>query len=123
MELNRFKIYYDVQPDEVVDKISSILKPFGIIIKWVGDGDSYFEYQITKIDGELGYDWVTIIDEDYDTYPKEGYTVLVSDGTFYDVAYYVMSSSYVWMKSNIEEDDSNLFTSFVPTKWKYLTNK
>lgn len=46
--------------------------------------------------------------------------MLVSDGIHYDVAYYIMSVEYKWLKLNVLEDDANLFTSFIPTKWKYL---
>ena len=120
MENNKFKIYYDDQPFDIISDISSILKSFGVKIKCVGDGDGYVEYKITKIDDKLEYSWVTIINEDYDTYPKEGYDVLVSDGIYYDVAFYIMSGEYKWLKSNALKFDTNLFTSFIPTKWKYI---
>ena len=121
MENNKFRVYYRDSAYNTTDKIYNILRPMGIYIKCIGDGDNYFEYEITKNNGEVEYQWVTIIDKDYDTYPNEGYNVLVSDGTHYDVAYYIMSSEYNWRKVNVLEDDANLFTSFVPTKWKYLT--
>lgn len=118
---NKFKVYYDEHSYYTIDKISSILKSFGFNIKCTNKYDTYRGYEIDKINGELEYSWVDILEGDYDTYPKEGYSVLVSDGIHYDVAYYIMSGDYKWLKSNILEDDANLFTSFVPTKWKYLT--
>lgn len=72
-------------------------------------------------------DWV-IIKEDkqkefmtgIDTYPEEGVEVLVSDGTNYDVAYYLRSGEYKWVKINVKKDTSFGFTSFVPIKWKEI---
>lgn len=52
--------------------------------------------------------------------PPEGVEVIVSDGNNYDVAYYLMSGEYVWMKNNIKKDCSKKFKSFVPIKWKYI---
>lgn len=53
MELNRFRIFYRDSSYNTIDKISCVLKPFGVIIKCVCDGDSYYEYQINKIDGDI----------------------------------------------------------------------
>jgi hypothetical protein len=64
--------------------------------------------------------WIEIIKDDYDTYPKEGIDVLVSDGKNYDVAYYIMSGSYKWVKADLIEDDINDFTSFIISKWVYI---
>lgn len=64
--------------------------------------------------------WITIIPGDYDTYPPEGIDVLVTDGTHYDVANFLMSSSYVWMKTNLEEDTQREFKDFIVIKWKNL---
>jgi len=64
--------------------------------------------------------WIEIIKDDYNTYPKEGIDVLVSDGKNYDVAYYIMSSSYKWVKVDLIEDDINDFTSFIISKWAYI---
>ena len=64
--------------------------------------------------------WIEIIKDDYDTYPKEGINVLVSDGINYDVAYYIMSGSYKWIKEDLIEDDINDFTSFIISKWTYI---
>jgi hypothetical protein len=44
-------------------------------------------------------EWVYLTKNDYDTYPDEGCDVIVSDGTHYDVAYYIMSGSYKWVKA------------------------
>lgn len=64
--------------------------------------------------------WVKLLENDYDTYPKEGYSVIVSDGTNYDVAWYLMSSSYVWMKTDVVKDDAKKFNQFKITKWSYI---
>lgn len=64
--------------------------------------------------------WIEIIVGDYDTYPKEGINVLVSDGKSYDVAYYIMSGSYRWVKVDLDEDDIHDFKSFVVSKWTYI---
>jgi hypothetical protein len=64
--------------------------------------------------------WIEIIKDDYDTYPKEGIDVLVSDGKNYDVAYYIMSGEYKWVKVDLIEDDINDFTSFIISKWAYV---
>ncbi len=64
--------------------------------------------------------WIEIIKDDIDTYPKEGIDVLISDGKNYDVAYYIMSSSYKWLKVDLIEDTANEFTSFIISKWAYI---
>jgi len=64
--------------------------------------------------------WITVITDDYNTYPNEGIDVLVSDGHNYDVVWYIWSGEYKWMKTNIEEDTADEFKSFVPTKWLEL---
>jgi hypothetical protein len=63
--------------------------------------------------------WVTIVEDDINTYPKEGINVIISDGEKYDVAYYLMSSTYVWMKIDVIMDDVYEFTDFKVTKWTY----
>lgn len=65
-------------------------------------------------------EWINIILDNYDTYPPEGEDVLVSDGTNYDVVYYIMSGEYRWLKEHIERDDVDDFTSFIPVKWKRI---
>jgi hypothetical protein len=45
----KFKIYYDDQPNEVVDRISSILKNFNINVEDLNGGDGFMEYDITEI--------------------------------------------------------------------------
>ena len=64
-------------------------------------------------------EWIEI-KEDGDTYPKEGYTVLVSDGINYDTAWYLMSSEYIWKKSDVLNDEELDFNNFVITKWAYF---
>ena len=64
--------------------------------------------------------WIEIIKDDYKTYPDEGIEVLVSDGENYDVAYYIMSGCYKWLKVNLIEDDINDFKSFIISKWCYI---
>lgn len=64
--------------------------------------------------------WFEIKEDDIDTYPSEGIDVLISDGKNYDVAYYLMSSEYVWMKVDIALDSADEFKGFTPIKWKYI---
>jgi hypothetical protein len=48
--MNEFRIVYDDQPDEVVDKVSDALEEYGLTIEY-GDGDDgYQEYKIVKIE-------------------------------------------------------------------------
>ncbi len=61
--------------------------------------------------------WINLIENDIDTYPKEGYDVVVSDGKHYDVAWYLMSSSYIWMKTDLISDSGEEFKQFKITKW------
>ena len=64
--------------------------------------------------------WVKLIQGDYSTYPNEGIDVIVSDDIHYDIAYYVMSGEYKWLKSDLVNDDVNDFISFTITKWAYI---
>lgn len=46
-----FKIIYDDQPNEVVDKVVSALTPFlkdGVVFNELGGGDGYVEYEIKQ---------------------------------------------------------------------------
>jgi len=49
-------------------------------------------------------EWTKLIKDKYDTYPKEGIEVLVSDGKSYDVAWYLMSGEYRWVKNDLVKD-------------------
>lgn len=51
-----------------------------------------------------------------DTYPPEGIEVLVTDGTRYDVAWYVVQEN-MWVKTNVAKDDLEAFKNFKPTHW------
>ena len=64
--------------------------------------------------------WNKIINKDYDTYPNEGIDVLVSDGINYDVAYFVMSGSYYWLKADLINDEAYKFKAFIIKKWTYI---
>ena len=64
-------------------------------------------------------EWVEIKGEG-DTHPKEGYTVLVSDGINYDTAWYLRSGEYIWKKSDILNDTEPEFNNFPITKWAYF---
>lgn len=64
--------------------------------------------------------WIQIKENDINTYPKEGYNVIVSNGVNVDVAYYSMSDEYKWMKINVKNDDVSEFTDYNVTKWKYI---
>ncbi len=65
--------------------------------------------------------WIEIIENDYNTYPDEGTFVIVSDGKNQDIAYYIMSSTYKWVKYDLVKNDIIDFTSFVISKWSYIT--
>jgi hypothetical protein len=66
-------------------------------------------------------DWINIIEGDYSTYPNEGEEVLVSDvNNNYDVAYFLMSGEYKWVKVHVANDDISDFDSFNPIKWKQI---
>jgi len=52
--------------------------------------------------------------------PPEGEEVLVSDGCYYDVCYFVKSGEYKWMKVDLINDDVFDFKAFIPTKWKKI---
>lgn len=61
--------------------------------------------------------WKDVDPEEDNTFPEEGVEVLVSDGINYDVAWYLRSGSYKWVKSNLVHDDLDDFRSFIPIKW------
>jgi len=64
--------------------------------------------------------WFNLIPDDYDTYPREGITVIVSDNVNYDIAWYIMSSEYRWLKTDLVNDTVNDFEQFTITKWAYF---
>lgn len=43
-----FKIWYDDQPDDIVNKINSALQEFGLTIQELDGGDGFNEYEIVK---------------------------------------------------------------------------
>jgi hypothetical protein len=45
-----FKIYYDDQLTDVVDKITSKLEQFGLKVTQLDGGDGFEEYEITRTD-------------------------------------------------------------------------
>lgn len=45
----KFKIWYDDQPNDVVDKIASQLKSYGLEIIELDGGDGYMEYEIKPL--------------------------------------------------------------------------
>jgi hypothetical protein len=49
MEKVKFKIWYDDQVDEVVDKISEQLKSFGLEVSELDGGDGFMEYEIKPL--------------------------------------------------------------------------
>jgi hypothetical protein len=64
--------------------------------------------------------WNEFNADNSDTYPKEGYEVLVTDGKGrYDVAWYLMSGEYKWTK-HVSEDVAVNFELFRVEKWAYL---
>jgi hypothetical protein len=44
----KFRVEYDDQPNEVVDKVAENVSKFGIVINELDGGDGYCEYEITK---------------------------------------------------------------------------
>ncbi len=64
--------------------------------------------------------WFDFNNKDSSTFPPEGETVLVSDGINYDTAWYVMSSEYKWLKSDLIQDESYDFNQFEIKKWKLI---
>jgi hypothetical protein len=64
--------------------------------------------------------WITLLEDKHETFPDEGIEVLVTDGTNYDVAWYLMSSTYEWRKTDLEEDTTKKFNAFKITKWSYI---
>ncbi len=60
MEEDKFKIWYDDQPNDVVNKISSCLKKFGLTIDELDGGDGFNEYKIVDV-------YITKIDKDDNT--------------------------------------------------------
>lgn len=49
MQEVKFKIYYDDQPNEVVDKLASQLQSFGLEIIELDGGDGFNEYEIKPL--------------------------------------------------------------------------
>lgn len=64
--------------------------------------------------------WINFDENDSNTFPPEGVNVLISDGIHYDVAYYLLSGEYVWIKIDLEKDDINDFTAFPIIKWCFI---
>jgi hypothetical protein len=51
----KFKIHYDDQPTDGVDRLSSILKSeFGITVTQLDGGDGFEEYEVIKDEDEKG---------------------------------------------------------------------
>lgn len=44
--MENFKVWYDDQPNEIVDKVSAALKEFGLAIEESEGGDGFNEYKI-----------------------------------------------------------------------------
>lgn len=64
--------------------------------------------------------WIILVEDDYNTYPKEGVEVLVSDGENYDIAWYLMSSEYMWMKTDHAKDTADKYKGITIIKWSYI---
>lgn len=68
----------------------------------------------------MKWNWIKIDNKflpSKDTFPPEGIEVLISDGENYDVAYYLRSGEYKWIKVKVKDDDIEDFLQFVPTMW------
>ena len=63
--------------------------------------------------------WIDLIENDYNSYPEEGYIVLISDGDHFDTAYFIKSGEYVWMKEDVLTDESYEFKAFIIKKYAY----
>jgi hypothetical protein len=51
----KFKIHYDDQPNDGVDRLASILKKeFGITVTQLDGGDGFEEYEVIKDEDEKG---------------------------------------------------------------------
>jgi hypothetical protein len=64
--------------------------------------------------------WIKLREGEYETYPKEGIDVLVTDGIHLDIAWFLMSSTYEWRKTDLAIDDAKLFNQFKITQWAYI---
>ncbi len=64
--------------------------------------------------------WIKLREGEYETYPKEGIDVLVTDGTHLDITWFLMSSTYEWRKTDLAIDDAKLFNQFTITQWAYI---
>ncbi len=60
--------------------------------------------------------WTKIHSDIHSTFPPEGFSVLVSDGKLFDVAYY-LNEDRCWLKVDVKNDDALEFTAFKPTMW------
>lgn len=47
----KFRVEYDDTPDQVVDKAAAKLRLFGVLIKPLGGGDGFEEYEIIRDPG------------------------------------------------------------------------
>jgi len=48
--MNKFKVFYDDQPDDGVNRLSSIIEKFGIQVIRLDGGDGFEEFEVTVID-------------------------------------------------------------------------
>lgn len=62
-------------------------------------------------------EWLPNTPNQKDTYPEEGVEVVVSDGKHYDVAWYLRSGEYKWVKTCLRIDTLYDFSDFKPTHW------
>jgi len=46
--MSKFRVVYDDQPDEIVDKISNALKSHGLTIEYADGEDGYMDYVIVR---------------------------------------------------------------------------
>lgn len=84
--------------------------------------DNGWTYYVRQACQQYGFEgWKTIKQDDYNTYPMEGFSVIAADDEGNEEKlYFLMSSEYVWMKVDEENDDADEFTGFTPTKWKNI---
>ncbi len=81
------------------------------VSKKLRNDNQHFQWVYIKDDGEYNR---------YDSYPKEGYPVLVSDEKNYSVATFLRSGEYIWVEDDVVNEQWVDFTKFKITKWRYI---
>jgi hypothetical protein len=48
--MSKFKVFYDDQPDNGVDRLASLIEKFGIKVERLEGGDGFEEFEVTATD-------------------------------------------------------------------------